>query len=251
MDKGERFVIKSGENDMVGYITKPEGEGKFPTVIVSHGFSSNTNRTHPYAQIFARAGYATVIFDFTKTGTGESSGDSTLVSALTEIEDLRVMLDYVKTLDFVDADNITLAGCSMGGFVTALLAPEVESEVKKLVLFFPAFCIPDHTREGHVQTTHFDPENIPDIIETPRMRLGRKFAEDVINMDAFECCKHFSKPVLIVHGIEDYVVTVDYSEKAAVLYKDCTLKEIHGDHGFNTEESFAECKKLTLEWLTR
>ena len=57
--------------------------------------------------------------------------------------------------------------------------------------------------------------------------------------------------ICIVHGIEDYVVTVDYSEKAAVLYKDCTLKEIHGDHGFNTEESFAECKKLTLEWLTR
>lgn len=74
MDKGERFVIKSGENDMVGYITKPEGEGKFPTVIVSHGFSSNTNRTHPFAQIFARAGYATVIFDFTKPARAKVRG---------------------------------------------------------------------------------------------------------------------------------------------------------------------------------
>lgn len=251
MEKGTRFEIMSGDNTMVGYYTKPEGEGKFPAVIVSHGFSSNTDRTHPYAQIFRGEGYATFIYDFTMTGTGESSGDFAGVSALSEKEDLLVMLNYVRGLDFVDRENITLAGCSLGGFVSALAGAEAEDKVKEMVLFYPAFCMPEHLREGHVQLTEFDVNNIPDAIVTPRMTVGKKFVTDCINMDEYACTRQFSKPVLIIHGLEDRVVPIDFARKAVKGYSKGELKGIHGDHGFNDPKDFAVCQKIVKNWVNR
>ena len=34
------------------------------------------------------------------------------------------------------------------------------------------------------------------------------------------------------HGIEDTLVNIDYSRRAQREYKNCTLVEVHGDHGF-------------------
>ena len=56
-------------------------------------------------------------------------------------------------------------GCSQGGFVSALFAaahPNVV--VSRLILFYPALCIPEDARRGKMLMYAFDPSNIPEQI---------------------------------------------------------------------------------------
>ncbi len=106
------FELESRGCRLRGFLLKPERAGPMPAVIVSHGFGSCTRDTKKYAMVFVEAGYAAVCFDFCMSGSGRSSGSSLGMSVLTEKADLLNVLDYVKTLDFVDPNRITLAGCS-------------------------------------------------------------------------------------------------------------------------------------------
>lgn len=247
--EGEPFEINSQGYILRGYIIRPQQSGKLPVVIVSHGFSSNTNGTKRYAQTFAEQGYVTIYYDFCMTGNGRSTGPTTGMSVLTEKADLINVIDYAKTLDYVDKDKIILAGCSQGGFVSALTAVERENDVQKLIMYYPALCIPDDARRGQMIDAKFDPNNVPEQFKCTFLTLGKRYALDVMKMDTNTEICGFKKPVLIVHGIEDALVNISYAQSAAKGYSNCKLVEIHGDHGFNSEESFNECKKATIEFL--
>lgn len=245
------FSIKSHGNTLRGMILKPSGlTAVRKTIIVSHGFSSNMLITFGYAKTFAEAGYTAVLYDFCMSGSGISSGKSTGMSVITEKENLLDLIDYVKTLDFVDKNHLSLAGCSQGGLVSALAAAEREEDIEELFLYYPALCIPDDARRGHMITAEFDPDKIPDEFYAIAIKLGRKYAEDAKKLDPYREICTFKKPVLIVHGIEDSLVNISYSEKAARQYPKCTLKEIHGDHGF-IKKGFKAGKKATLAYLSR
>ena len=72
---------------------------------------------------------------------GQSDGKTTDMSVLTEVSDLCTVIEYAKGLEYTDSTNILLMGCSQGGFVSALTAAKLRDEIRKLVLFYPAFCI--------------------------------------------------------------------------------------------------------------
>lgn len=249
--KGEPFEINSQGYILKGFIIRPQKEGKLPAAIVSHGFSSNTDGTKKYAQIFSEKGYVSLYYDFCMSGSGQSTGPSTGMSVLTEKTDLINVLDYVKTLEYVDKDKIILVGCSQGGFVSALAAVEREKEVQKLIMYYPALCIPDDARRGQMINAKFDPNNVPEQFKCTFITLGKKYALDVMKMDTNKEICGYKRPVLIVHGIEDALVNISYSRSAAKGYPNCNLVEIHGDHGFSSEESFSECKKATIEFLNQ
>ena len=243
------FEIPSQGCLLRGFILLPQQTGKFPTVIVSHGFANSTRDTERFARIFVEQGFAALYYDFCMSGSGNSTGDSTKMSALTERTDVINVVKYAKTLDFVDSDRITLVGCSQGGFVSALAAVADPNEVKSLIMYFPALCIPDDARRGQMIDAKFDPNNVPETFKCLFVTLGKAYALDVMKMDTNEAICSFEKPVLIVHGKEDRLVNIDYARKAAKGYKNCKLVEITGDHGFNSPESFEDCKKATIDFL--
>lgn len=243
------FSIYSHCNTLRGIILFPK-DITLPckTVIVSHGFASNMMITSNYAKTFVKAGYIAVLYDFCMSGSGISSGKSTGMSVITEKENLIDVIDYVKKLDFVDDKHISLAGCSQGGLVSALAAAQREEEIENLFLYYPALCIPDDARRGHMITAKFNPEQIPDKFKTLFVKLSKKYAEDAGRLDPYrEICK-FKKPVLIVHGMEDNLVDISYSENAKEKYPNCTLVKVHGDHGFILND-FAASKKATLDYI--
>ena len=88
-----------------------------------------------------------------------------------------------------------LMGCSQGGFVSAIAASRLNNEISKLILFYPALCIPDDARAGKMMFAKFDPENIPDIIRCGPMRLGKCYVEDVIAVDPYQEIRDFSGDV--------------------------------------------------------
>ena len=248
MLKKNRFEIESQGCRLRGFILRPNVTGQRPTVIVSHGFGSCTRDTRKYAQIFVDEGYAAVCFDFCMSGSGKSSGSSLGMSVLTEKTDLLNVLDYIKSLDFVDADHITLAGCSQGGFVSALAAVERENEIEQLILYYPALCIPDDARRGQMINAKFDPNHVPDKFRALFVKLSSKYVLDVIHMDPFQEICGFQKPVLIVHGTKDKLVNIRYSRQACEHYKHCKLVEVDGDHGFMFG-GFAQSRQATSKYL--
>ena len=165
------FEIESQGCKLRGFILRPRRAGRLPAAIVSHGFGSCTRDTKKYARVFADEGYAAVCFDFCMSGSGKSSGSSLGMSVLTEKTDLLNVLDYVKGLDFVDPDHIILTGCSQGGLVSALAAAAREDDVERLVLYYPALCIPDDARRGQMINAKFDPGHVPQEFRALFVRL--------------------------------------------------------------------------------
>ncbi|MBP5175005.1 MAG: alpha/beta fold hydrolase [Treponema sp.] len=221
------------------YFPKKAGGEKLKPVIISHGFMANHKMCRSYAENFARWGYAAFIFDFCGGCViGKSEGKSTEMSVLTETEDLHSVVRYVQSLDFVNASELVLMGCSQGGFVSALLAARLQEQVKKLILFYPALCLNDDARRGKMVFAKFDPSDIPDVIQCGPMKLGKCYVEAVINMDIMKEISSYRGPVCIIHGDGDSLVKLEYSEKAIAAYRDVEKKNGTGDKGLLKKQLF-------------
>ena len=232
------FECKRGDLTIRGTEYRPAGEN-LPIAIVSHGFMANQETTRNYAVDLAHQGYAAYCYDFCGGSVlkNVSDGKTTDMSVLTEVQDLEAVLAYVRSLPYTDESSVLLMGCSQGGFVSALTAAKPENAVSKLVLFYPALCIPDDARAGKMMFAKFDPKNVPELVRCGPMKLGRQYVTDVLELDPYQAIRTYTGPVLIVHGTKDKIVALPYAQRAYETYKaagaDVTLKIIEkGKHGF-------------------
>ncbi len=233
----EKFSLVRDGMQLCGLYFRPKGT-HLPVAIISHGFMANYNTTKGYAKWFAEHGYAAFCFDFNGGGLfGKSDKDTTKMTIFTEVEDLKAVVAYAKNLPETDASSITLMGCSQGGVVSALVAAELKEQIRRLVLFYPALCIPDDARAGRMMFARFDPKHIPRVIRCGPMKLGRNYAASVQRIDLIEMISSYTGPVLIVHGTGDKIVEYHYAKCAAETYKNATLKLIkNGSHGFSKKD---------------
>lgn len=229
------FKCNRGDLTIRGTEYRPEGE-KLPVAIVCHGFMAWQDTVRQYAKELAWMGYCAYCFDFCGGSVmkkGKSDGSTTDMSALTEVQDLEAVIAYVQNLPY-NGKELLLMGCSQGGFVSALVAAKHPELVDKLVLFYPALCIPDDARAGKMMFARFNPKNIPERINCGPMKLGQCYVADVIGMDPYEEIKPYRGPVLIVHGTKDGIVKLDYSRRAQRAYPNAKLHIIEGGaHGFS------------------
>lgn len=217
---------------------RPEGDC-LPPIIVSHGFMANQSSVRHYAKRLAQWGFAAYCFDFCGGGLlSKSDGRTTDMTIFTEQADLEAVIAHVQSLPYVDPSRLVLMGCSQGGFVSALTAAKLHSQIAKLALFYPALCIPDDARTGKMMFAKFDPDNIPDVIPCGPMKLGRDYAASVQKIDPFAAIAPYPGQVLILHGKKDAIVDFQYAVKAADAYESrragrCTLYLLEQvGHGF-------------------
>lgn len=198
---------------------RPQGS-HLPVAVVCHGFMAYQDTVKQYAAALADMGYLAYTFDFCGGSAikGKSDGLTTEMSVLTEIKDLESVLCYAADRDYADSENITVMGCSQGGFVSALCAAKGNFPIKKLVLFYPALCIPHDARAGKMMWAKFDPGHIPELIKCGPMKLGACYVKDVIEMEPYKEIRGFSGDVLIVHGEKDRIVHPKYAKRAARVY---------------------------------
>ena len=205
-----------------------------PAVILSHGFMANSSMCRKYAKLLADMGFLAFTYDFCGGCLiGRSSGKTTDMSVLTEKDDLRAVIGYVAGLSYVDTDCISLLGCSQGGFVSAIVAAEIPDQIASLALLYPALCIPDDARNGHMMFAKFDPANVPDKMWCGLMRLGSGYVTAVLDMDPNEAIRGYTGPVLYLQGTADTVVHPYYARRAVKEYPNCEYHEIEGgEHMF-------------------
>src|SRR5690606_10186570 len=149
------------------YLPRLQGADPLPAVILSHGFVGNYVSGAEYARAFAAAGYAAFPFNFCGGAPiGESDdviseGRSVDLAPRTQVADLLTVTDYVRGLDAVNNDDLTLVGMSQGGFITALTAAQQPELFARIVLIYPALCIPDHARTGRLGGASYSIDDVP------------------------------------------------------------------------------------------
>lgn len=251
------FSCKRDHLTIRGTEYKPKGDN-LPIAIVSHGFMAFQDTVRHYAIALAELGYVSYCFDFCGGCVikGKSDGKTTEMSVLTEAKDLEAVIAYAKARNYTNSNNIILMGCSQGGFVSSIVAAKRNNEIAKLILFYPAFCIPDDARAGKMMFARFDPENIPNIVPCGPMKLGKCYVEDVIRMNPYQEITGYSGDVLIVHGTKDSIVNISYAEKAYKAYLDNRAKTNTasnilfqkipgGKHGFSKKHDVSALKYLS------
>lgn len=98
-----------GENDSDMRFPDPKPQGQRPPVIVmGHGYSSDQQGLSILARSLAKAGYATLTFDFQ----GHGANPNRFVGDLRD--DLDSVLDWVEKSPYVDSSRIVVLGHSMG-----------------------------------------------------------------------------------------------------------------------------------------
>lgn len=224
--------------DIYGLMYKPAGQTNLPIVICSHSSSLTHKAMKGYAQKIAQQGYAAYCFDFCGGSSESLSGGSTdSMTVFTEVEDLKSVVAMVKTLDYVDTTKIVLLGSSQGGLVSSLLAEDIPNEIASMVLFYPAYNIPELVNmfSGLGNGSSWGGGSWGDGFGS-MMSMSDAFVNSIKNFDVWSHIGTFPKPVCIVHGTSDFIVPISNSEKAVGLYPDAQLHPIEGaNHGFNAD----------------
>ena len=234
------FEVKK-ENGMMIRGRFYEAKQEIKTLILCHGFTSSMLETSKYAEQLMQNGISTYIFDFCGGGYQTiSDGDfHSYMTPLTEVDDLCTIVHYV--LEKEKKRQVCVGGCSQGGFVSSLFASRNPSLVEKLVLLYPAFCIPDDARSGHMQNIVFDPGNIPDKVGVMPMQVSGNYPKSVIHMNIYDEIMKYNGPVLLLHGNKDAIVPVSYADKASQVLSNCEYHVIQGaSHGFYEEPYLSE-----------
>ncbi|NLU48041.1 MAG: alpha/beta hydrolase [Syntrophomonadaceae bacterium] len=222
------FSCQRGSLIIRGHVYRRE-TGVLPAIIICHGYLANQRTVRHYAEFLAGLGWAAFTFDFCGGGLlSRSDGKPSEMSILTEVEDLKSVINYVKQRNDIDTEHISLMGCSQGGVVCALTAAKIKNEIERLILFSPAFCIPDDARRGKLLFARFDPENIPPVISRFPMKLSDVYVKAVKDMNIYDEIKGYEGPVLLIHGTKDKLVDISYSRQAREVYKQCEYLEIEG-----------------------
>lgn len=241
----EELSIPNGENSIYGRIYTPAGEGKYPVVILSHGYNGTNNDFTSECRYFAQNGYIACAYDFCGGSVNsKSSGKSTDMTISTEKSDLKAVFEYLESMENVDTSNMFLLGGSQGGFVTSLVTEEIGEKVKGMILYFPALCIPDNWRHTYPKV-----ENIPETTELWGLTLGKKFFEEIHDFYTFDNIGTYEKDVLIFHGDRDDIVPLSYSQQAQKKYPHAELITMKGEgHGFSPAGA-KTVKEKVLEFL--
>lgn len=229
--------------DIYGLMYKPAGQTNLPIVICSHSSSLTHKAMKGYALKIAQQGYAAYCFDFCGGSSESLSGGSTdSMTVFTEVEDLKSVVAMVKTLDYVDTTKIVLLGSSQGGLVSSLLAEDIPNEIASMVLFYPAYNIPELVNmfSGLGNGSSWGDGSWGDGSWGGgfggMMSMSDAFVNSIKDFDVWSHIGTFPKPVCIVHGTSDFIVPISNSEKAVGLYPDAQLHPIEGaNHGFNAD----------------
>ena len=241
------FTIQANDREIYGKLYYPADEGVYPAIIMSHGYNG-CHGDFPYESLhLAKNGYVVCTYDFCGGSVkSKSSGRTEDMTIFTEKEDLRAVMDFVRSQEFVDESKLFLMGGSQGGLVTSLVAEEVEELISGMILYFPALNIPADWRE-HFKTA----EDIPEVFDLWGMNLGRTFFLSIREFDTFEHIGGFSKDVLVIHGDRDSIVIVENSERAQKLYNNMELVVLPGEgHGFSPAGT-EKATELMLDFLKK
>ncbi len=245
--------IQSGGLTLRGMLHLPDSfTAKLPVVMIFHGFTGNKMEPHfifvKLSRLLEKRGIASVRFDF--GGSGESDGEFSAMTITGELKDAKVILDFVKSLDFCSRERLGVVGLSMGGVVASLLAGDCPDEIRALCLWAPAGNIKEYVTRGMSETDikAFYEKGFKD---AGGLAVGKNFIDDVDTLDLLQRAATYEKPVILIHGTADQTVPLQVSRQYLESYgSHARLHEIKdADHTFNKLDWEREVLEHTVDFM--
>jgi carboxymethylenebutenolidase len=124
----EEVRFKGPASDVIAYLSRPRGNGPFPTVIVNHENRGLVEHIKDITRRYAKEGFAALAPDLLSRQGGTPADLTQAASLLSRTNpedldaDLKASVDYLKTLSFVRSGAIGTTGFCMGGNFTWDLA---------------------------------------------------------------------------------------------------------------------------------
>jgi uncharacterized protein len=123
----EPLYVKSGQEVIAADFYKPKTEHKPAVILMAHGLAGLRHfKLVQYAQRFAQAGYAVVLFDYRYWG-GSTGRPRELVSIQSQLDDWRTMIQHVSERKSIDSRRIVLWGTSLSAGYVLDLASELKN----------------------------------------------------------------------------------------------------------------------------
>ena len=129
VDAGAHYLDCAGEHTFVredttflsegtacaAWLYRPGGVANPPIVVLAHGFAAFRElRLDAYAERFAQAGYAALVFDYRHWGASEGQ-PRRLLDIGRQRADWRAAVAYARSLDGIDTTRVVGWGSSFGG----------------------------------------------------------------------------------------------------------------------------------------
>jgi len=212
----------------------PEGKGRFPCVVLSHGLisSKESSKYVAVSERFAQAGIASCRFDY--HGCGDSGGNIEETTLTIRLENLNAIVDYVLQHRNIDPDKIGLIGSSFGG-TTSLLKSARDKRIKCVSLWATPHVL---RKEGNGS---IDNIFFKDTIYT-----------DFQSYDILSESKNISR-ALVIHGEQDE--TVPCIEGKTIYENIRPPKHLEiiekGDHVFSDPSHREKVISLALDWFDK
>jgi len=204
----ESVALKVDDIDIIGQLYLPMGDAPYHTVCTCRGIPAgppdpNDPGYASLAEYLCANGLAVLIFNF--RGTGASGGN---LDMLGWTRDLRAMLDYLYALPEVDKSRLSLLGFSGGAAVSVYVAARDKRVTSVVAGACPAEfglwtgeepqSLIEHFRDvGTIRDKDFSP--------SPQEWLdGFKIVKPIDYVAQIS-----PRPLLIVHGSADDIVSVD------------------------------------------
>lgn len=252
MAESTKIEIQGSVGKLAAVIQKPElQEGKkCPMVMLLHGFSGTKEGglLEGIADALEKEGIASVRFDF--NGHGESEGEFKDMTVLNEVEDAKLVYEYVSSLPYVG--KIGVAGHSQGGVVASMLAGELgKSKIKCVVLLAPAAVLREDAIRGSTMGFTYDPLNPPEYVQMyGDLKLGRDYIQTAFDLPIYETAAGYKGPAFIIHGTADRIVPYSYGERYHDIWKKSELHVLEGfDHMFS--QDLPGTVKLASDYLIK
>lgn len=241
----ENVTIQGSDYEIPATVCIPEGDGPFPAVVMLHGTGSNRDEAgsaYKYAApvLAEKYGIATIRIDF--PGNGESTADYRQYNFKSAVADAKAAADYMASLSNIKKDAIGIMGWSQGG-TNALLACAWEPDTfKSLVTWAGAPNLMGDSFVNYYKEAMANGYFVMNFDWRDSLNVDLQWCKDVIKTDVLkEFRKHYSGPVLAIHGLDDTTVDPDYSMQIVSVSKNAKSRVSfinNMDHTFNvfTEE---------------
>ena len=215
---------------------RPQGDGRFPGILMVPGFQRTALDLIPLGVALAREGFAAV--GITQPGFGRSQGKADYVGPNT----LRVLIEgysKFKRERYVDARTMGIYGFSRGGMAASLLAVQLD-DVDAAVFGAGVYDFKKAHDEATIEGIRHNME-----IESGWTDAAIRERSSVLKMEKLKC------PVLILHGEKDANVPVTQAyllrDRLTALKKDFEIKLFPDrEHGIGPEVT-----PLTVDFFKR
>lgn len=206
---------------LIGYLTRPPGEGPFPAVVVLHGCTGlfpSVRKT--WSERLSSWGYVALFVDsFSTRGIHETCDQHGLLTD--RVYDAYGALEFLSKLSFVDPRRIALSGSSAGG-TTTLEAVQaggaerlMERKFKAAIAYYPNCSVANGDMAVPTLILIGELDDWNPAKKCQEMVAERGGKASAVQLEVFKGARHaFASPGLKA-GTEDYGHRVEYNAAAA------------------------------------